>query len=81
MQNLEKGKIAAARRAMKAHEMMTAAVVSVAPDTTTREAARILRDRGISAVPVVDDSGKPIGMLSEGDLIGRDDTDRKARRD
>jgi len=93
MQNLEKGKIAAARRAlafehsnkgepgMKAREMMTAAVVSVAPDTTTREAARILRDRGISAVPVVDDSGKPIGMLSEGDLIGRDDTDRKARRD
>jgi len=51
---------------MRAREMMTAAVVSVAPDTTTREAARILRDRGISAVPVVDDSGKPIGMLSEG---------------
>ena len=81
MQNLEKGKIAAAGRAMKAREMMTAAVVSVAPDTTTREAARILRDRGISAVPVVDDSGKPIGMLSEGEMIGRDDTDRKARRD
>jgi CBS domain-containing protein len=66
---------------MKAREVMTAVVVSIAPDTTTREAARILRDRRVSAVPVVDDTGKPIGMLSEGDLIGRDDADREARRD
>jgi CBS domain-containing protein len=66
---------------MKAREVMTVAVVSVTPDTTTQEAARILRDHGISAVPVVDEAGKPIGMLSEGDLIGRDDADREARRD
>ena len=66
---------------MKAREVMTTVVVSIAPDTTTREVARILRDRGISAVPVVDDTGKPIGMLSEGDLIRRDDADREARRD
>jgi CBS domain-containing protein len=66
---------------MRAREVMTVAVVSVAPDTTTLETARILRNHGISAVPVVDDAGKPIGMLSEGDLIGRDDNDRKARRD
>ena len=66
---------------MKAREVMTVAVVSVTPDTTTQETARILRDRGISAVPVVDEAGKPIGMLSEGDLIGRDDADREARRD
>src|SRR6516225_3741303 len=58
---------------MKAREVMTVAVVSVTPDTTTQETARILRDRGISAVPVVDEAGKPIGMLSVGDMIGRDD--------
>ncbi len=38
-------------------------------------------EKGISAVPVVDASGAPIGMVSEGDLIGRNDRDREARRD
>jgi hypothetical protein len=33
------------------------------------------------AVPVVDEEWKPIGMVSEGDLIGRDEPDREARRD
>jgi len=32
-------------------------------------------------VPVVDAAGAPVGMVSEGDLIGRDETDREARRD
>jgi CBS domain-containing protein len=61
--------------------MMTSAVVSVAPDTPAREVAKLLLDHGISAVPVVDGAGAPIGMVSEGDLIGRDPTDRQARRD
>jgi CBS domain-containing protein len=66
---------------MKARDVMTTAVSSVGPDTPIGEIAKILRDRGISAVPVVDKSGTPIGMVSEGDLIGRDDADREARRD
>ena len=32
-------------------------------------------------MPVVDEAGAPIGMVSEGDLIGRDEADREARRD
>ena len=66
---------------MKARDVMTTAVSSVGPDTPIGEIAKILRDRGISAVPVVDKSGTPIGMVSEGDLIGRDEADREARRD
>jgi CBS domain-containing protein len=66
---------------MKARDVMTTAVISVGPDTPIGEIAKILRDRGISAVPVVDASGTPIGMVSEGDLIGRDEADREARRD
>lgn len=65
----------------KAREIMTCDVVSVRPDTPTRRIARLLLDNGISAVPVVDDKGAPIGMVSEGDLIGRDDSSREARRD
>jgi CBS domain-containing protein len=66
---------------MKAQDVMTSAVMSVGPDTPTREIAELLRDHGISAVPVVDAAGAPIGMVSEGDLIGRDEAGRDARRD
>jgi CBS-domain-containing membrane protein len=52
----------------------------VGPDTPIRRAAKILRDHGINAVPVVDEAGAPISMASDGDLIGRDKADREARR-
>jgi CBS domain-containing protein len=66
---------------VKARDVMTSAVVSVGPDAPTRDIAKILRDNGISAVPVVDAAGMPGGMVSEGDLIGRDEVERDARRD
>ncbi len=66
---------------MKARDVMTSAVVSVGPDTPMPEIAKLLRDHGISAVPVVDATGAPSGMVSEGDLIGRDETSANARRD
>ena len=66
---------------MKARDVMTDAVVSVHPDTTACQIARLLLDNGISAVPVVDSDGAPVGMVSEGDLIGRDEAARVARRD
>jgi CBS domain protein len=43
--------------------------------------AELLGEKGISAAPVVDDGGAPIGMVSEGDLIGREETERETRRD
>jgi CBS domain-containing protein len=66
---------------MKARDVMTSAVTSIGPDTPVGAIARLLRDHGISAVPVVEEAVAPIGMVSEGDLIGRDETDREARRD
>jgi CBS domain-containing protein len=66
---------------MQAHEIMTREVVTVSPDTPTPEIARRLLDHKISAVPVIDSFGMVIGMVSEGDLIGRSDADRKERRD
>lgn len=66
---------------MLARDLMTKDVAAVAPETPLRDIARLLLDRGISAVPVVDATGAPIGIVSEGDLIGRNDSDRLARRD
>lgn len=36
-----------------------------------RKIAALLLEKGISTVPVVDDSGARIGIVNEGDLIGR----------
>jgi CBS domain-containing protein len=66
---------------MKARDVMTKAVISVHPDTPASQVARLLLDHGISAAPVVDSDGTPLGMVSEGDLIGRDEAAREARRD
>jgi CBS domain-containing protein len=67
--------------AMFARDIMTTEALSVGPDTPTHKIARPLIDNGISAVPVVDGRRAPIGMVSEGDLIGRNGADREARRD
>jgi len=65
---------------MKACDVMSKPVVTVRPDTPTREIARLLLEKGISAVPVVDDNGAPIGMVSESDLIHPKRTKREAWR-
>lgn len=64
---------------MKAGEVMTTKVMTVRPNTSTRDIARLLLENHISAVPVLDGSGAPVGVVSKGDLIGRDDAAREAR--
>ena len=54
---------------MQAQDVMTANVVTVAPDTPVTEIAKLLLERHISAVPVVSDDGRLLGIVSEGDLI------------
>jgi CBS domain-containing protein len=66
---------------MQARDLMTTEVTVVPPDMPARKIAVILLDRGISAVPVVDATGAPIGMVSEGDLMGRREDARGQRRE
>ena len=66
---------------MNARDVMTSAVISATGETPVRDIAELLLQNQISAVPVLDQSGAPIGMVSEGDLIGRDETQRNARRE
>ena len=53
---------------MKARDVMVSPVISVKPSCTVKEVAQTLLERRISAVPVVDDTGKLVGIVSEGDL-------------
>lgn len=56
---------------MKVRDVMTRKVVSVPADTPVMAVARMLADRGISAVPVTDSWGMLLGIVSEADLIRR----------
>jgi CBS domain-containing protein len=53
---------------MQAQDVMTTRVVAVAPDTPVTEIAKLLLERQISAVPVVSDDRRLLGIVSEGDL-------------
>ncbi|MGB8632707.1 MAG: CBS domain-containing protein [Xanthobacteraceae bacterium] len=66
---------------MKARDVMVSPVITVKPDSTVKEVAKTLVDRHISAVPVVDDAGKLVGIISEGDLMHRAEigTERRYR--
>ncbi len=66
---------------MIARDVMTRDVVSVTSDTNVRKIASLLVKNGISAVPVVNGGGAPIGIVSEGDLIGREEAECEARED
>jgi CBS domain-containing protein len=66
---------------MQARELMTTDVVAVHQETPVREIARLLLERHVSAAPVIDAAGAVVGMVSEGDLIGRGEPEREARRD
>ncbi len=56
---------------LKARDLMTPDVVTVPPATPVLAVARLLAERGISAVPVVEADGKLRGIVTEADLIRR----------
>ena len=65
---------------MQASDIMTAKVVTVSPDTDVEVIARLLLERRISAVPVVDANDHILGIVSEGDLMRRPETETERHR-
>lgn len=59
---------------MQVKDIMTTTVATVQPDTSIQEIAKLLLERRISAVPVVDANGQILGIVSEGDLMRRSET-------
>lgn len=58
--------------AVTARELMTTDVVTVAPGTSVKDAARLMDEKRIGCLPVLDDAGAMVGIVTESDLIMQD---------
>ncbi len=52
-----------------AREVMTRRPLSVSESASLREAASFLTDKGIGAAPVINDAGRPVGVVSLADIV------------
>ena len=66
---------------MLVREIMTSPAVSVSSASSVVHAAHMLRSRGFTALPVLDDDGRLVGIVSEADILeGRVEPDARRRR-
>jgi CBS domain-containing protein len=67
---------------MRAHQLMTRKVISVAPETAIVNAAKLMLKYNVSGLPVVDDEGRPLLASCQGDFLRRSEigTPRKRGR-
>ena len=65
---------------MRVHQIMTRRVVTAKADTPILEAANLMLRQHISGLPVVGDTGKLIGIVSEGDFIRRGEIGTQRKR-
>ncbi|MEH2512045.1 CBS domain-containing protein [Nitrobacteraceae bacterium AZCC 1564] len=65
---------------MRAHQIMSRNVITVTPQISIVDAAKTMLERHISGLPVVDDAGRLVGMVSEGDFIRRTEIGTRKRR-
>lgn len=65
---------------MKAKDIMTTEVISVGPNDTIEHAMRLMLQKRISGLPVVDQSGQLVGMVTEGDFLRRSELGTERQR-
>jgi len=65
---------------MKAQDVMTRDVITIDPNSTVLQAARLMLQHHVSGLPVVDGNGNLVGVLSEGDFLRRRETKTERRR-
>ena len=65
---------------MNAADVMTRKILSVRPNATIAEAIRTMLDNRISGLPVIDETGRLVGILTEGDLLRRGETGTERHR-
>jgi CBS domain-containing protein len=57
---------------MHARDIMTHDVITIGPEASIHDAARLLSGYNISGAPVVDGAGQMIGIITEADLLGKE---------
>jgi CBS domain-containing protein len=65
---------------MRTHQIMTRKVITVGPATPIVEAANIMLAKHVSGLPVVDEAGKLVGIVSQGDFIRRAEIGTQRKR-
>jgi CBS-domain-containing membrane protein len=65
---------------MEARDVMVSLVITVTPSTSVKDVAKLLLEKKISAVPVIDKQDKLVGIVSEGDLMHRAEASTERRR-
>ena len=67
---------------MKARDIMSTRVVTASPSTSVRDIAVLMIEKHVGGLPVLNDNGTLVGMVSEGDLLRRPEigTEKYRRR-
>lgn len=65
---------------MRAHQIMTRNVITIGPNTSIVEAAKLMLDNHLSGLPVLDKGGKLTGIVSEGDFLRRSEIGTQRKR-
>jgi len=65
---------------MQVKDVMTRNVISVAANEPILEAARLMLQNKISGLPVIDATGKLVGIVTEGDFLRRSETGTQRQR-
>jgi CBS domain-containing protein len=65
---------------MRAHQIMTRNVITVRPDSSIVDAAKLMLERHVSGLPVLDKDGALVGIVSEGDFLRRSEIGTQRKR-
>lgn len=65
---------------MRAHHIMTHKVITIAPGASIMDAARLMLDNHVSGIPVVDLKGALVGIVTERDLLRRQEIGTQRKR-
>jgi CBS domain-containing protein len=64
---------------LKLNDLMTRDVITIGPDAPLKEAARRMIEAGVSGLPVTDDTGSLVGVITEADFV-KEEANRRAKR-
>lgn len=65
---------------MEARQVMTSPILTISPGATVRQAIELMLEKRVSGLPVVDEIGQLVGLISEGDLLHRSELGTERQR-